>query len=132
MNCEECNFKVDCIPNNPCSLCRYSQVNSKCKPCSECIPETEQCKFESAPIYFGVNPESKFMKRLKKLICDWDFGLNNHRYELNKHYYDMWELAEAALFEITSQKFNFTRTDDYYGICNNDEEFLIKVERKIE
>jgi hypothetical protein len=41
-----------------------------------------------------------------------------------------WEMAQAALWTMYGIHYNFTRTEGYYGICNDDEsDWLYKVER---
>jgi hypothetical protein len=44
-----------------------------------------------------------------------------------------WDVAREVLRSFYGIHYNFTRTDEYYGICNKDEsDWLYKVERKEE
>jgi hypothetical protein len=44
-----------------------------------------------------------------------------------------WDVAREALQSFYGIHYKFTRTDEYYGICNKDEsDWLYKVERKEE
>lgn len=81
-------------------------------------------------IHSGINEKSEFMEQLKKLIYNWNLSLDDNLTELQGHYLAMWELAQAALKEITGIEFHFTRTDSFYGICTEDEDFLIKVDKE--
>ena len=64
--------------------------------------------------------------------CEWE---NPKRFEELKHYIDRlmakWEIFRLALKQFYGIEYNLTRTDEYYGVCTDDEsDFLIKEERK--
>ncbi|UZQ49814.1 hypothetical protein [Clostridium kluyveri] len=80
-------------------------------------------------LYFGINQNSEFLKQLENLVYNWDLSIKDGLEELRGHYIAMWELAQSALKELTGQDFYFSRTDAYFGICNSDNEFLIKENR---
>lgn len=43
---------------------------------------------------------------------------------------NQWEVYKMALLHIYGIEFNFTRTDEYFGICDNDEQvWLMKVKK---
>lgn len=46
---------------------------------------------------------------------------------------DRWEVFKLAIRQFYGIEFNFTRTDEYFGICNDDETiWLMKENRKEE
>ncbi|MFL0197330.1 hypothetical protein ACJDU8_17445 [Clostridium sp. WILCCON 0269] len=94
------------------------------------VEERERRKV-APKIHFGINENSQFMEQLKNLIYNWDLSIMEEPEESREHYLAMWELAQSALKELTGQKFYFSRTDTYFGICNEGEEFLIKKNREV-
>lgn len=87
-------------------------------------------------VNFGIDKDGDFMKELEKFCYRWDAMLiliekNCYGSEHCNCYIHEWDLIKAALIEITGIDFSFTRTDEYYGICTEDEDFLIRIERRL-
>lgn len=101
--------------------------------CTQCwLDAIKDVKFKGEERHFGISKQSDFYKKLDELIYSWDVCLTEGLEQLYEHYLAKWDLAQSALKEITGIEFHFSRTDTYYGICTEDEEFLIKVNRKLE
>ncbi len=68
-------------------------------------------------------------------ICDMNSvpGINiseAYLYELKKSIYlERFDGCTEAIEAFTGIHYNFTRTDEYYGICDDDEKFIYKVPR---
>lgn len=69
--------------------------------------------------------KSDFMKQVESMIIKWDKALNESDMIRSHACLQSWELVQAALKFITSIEWHFTRTDRYYGICTEDEKFLL-------
>lgn len=96
--------------------------------------------------YKMILNKNKFLKtefggELQSCITAWDQALDGMRYaqgdELSRKrkaaYWcqAQWEVYKMALRQFYSLDYNFTRTDDYYGLCTDDEtDWLFKVYRK--
>lgn len=79
-------------------------------------------------LYFGIDENSEFLKKVEEFIYNWDLSIINNL-DLNAFYIEKWDLIQSALKEITGINFFFTRTDNYYGVCTENGEFLIKANR---
>ena len=93
--------------------------------------------------------KEKFMKtemgvELEETICCWDTALDERKkatpgIENQDHAYwdntckicqNKWEVFKLAIKQFYGIEFNFTRTDTYFGICDNDEHvWLMKVQK---
>lgn len=116
----------------------YGLTDDCGQSCTQCwLDATKDMQFKGeskdadAERYFGINKQSDFYKKLDELIYSWDVCLTEGLEQLYEHYSAKWDLAQSALKEITGIEFHFSRTDTYYGICTEDEEFLIKVNRRL-
>lgn len=69
--------------------------------------------------------KSTFMKQVESLISKWDKALKENDMICSHACLQSWELIQAALKFITSTDWHFTRTERYYGICTEDEKFLL-------
>ena len=45
---------------------------------------------------------------------------------------DRWEVFKLAIRQVYGIEFNFTRTDEYFGICNDDETIWLMKENREE
>lgn len=89
--------------------------------------------------------KTEFGGNLQECIASWDMyltTLSGMNYQPTDDYRELkrgatwcqaqWEVYRMALKQFYSVEYNFTRTDDYYGICTEDgEDFLFKVERNL-
>ena len=89
--------------------------------------------------------KTEFGGNLQECIASWDMyltKLSEMNYQPSGNYQELrsgaiwcqaqWEVYKMALMQFYSIEYNFTRTDEYYGICENDgETFLFKVERNL-
>ena len=69
--------------------------------------------------------KSDFMKQIERLILNWDKAL--YESDMVKSHICLrgWEIAQAALKIITGSEYHFTRSERYYGICTEDNKFLL-------
>lgn len=83
--------------------------------------------------------KSEFGTELESTIRALNFYLNEMEYipindtinrkELNtdiQSLFAQWEVYKLALKQFYGIEYSFTRTDDYYGICTGDEDFLFQ------
>lgn len=82
--------------------------------------------------------KSEFGSELKSMITVWDQTLDkNRRIEDNKKIMKVlawcqaqWEVYRMAIRHCYGVEYHFTRTDEYFGICNEDEsDWLMKMTR---
>ncbi len=82
---------------------------------------------------------TKFLKseaglQMKEIIRLWDRTLSDYDDEERKHKCNvcgaMWDVYKVFLKQMYGIEFYFTRTDEYFGVCSEDEKiFLMKEER---
>lgn len=83
--------------------------------------------------------KTEFGAKLQSCIESWDMYLTRlagRRYAPTGEYSEMqagatycqaqWEVYKLAMQQFYSIDYNFTRTDNYYGVCTEDEDFLFK------
>ena len=88
--------------------------------------------------------KTEFGGNLQECIASWDMyltRLSGMHYQPTGDYHELrrgatwcqaqWEVYKLALKQFYSIEYNFTRTDEYYGVCTEDEDFLFKVERNL-
>ena len=84
--------------------------------------------------------ESKFGKELVSMITEWDQALEkNSRSGEDKDilrtlawWQAQWEVDRMAIKHFYGVEYHFSRTDEYYGLCTEDEsDWLMKVDRKL-
>lgn len=82
---------------------------------------------------------SEFGKELVSMITAWNQGLEkNHRTGDDKELLRtlawcqaQWEVYRMAIKHFYGVEYHFTRTDEYYGLCTEDEsDWLMKVDRE--
>lgn len=81
---------------------------------------------------------------LKATVVAWNHALSERKNNIEDFGYyhwdsicreclDKWKIFQLALEQFYGIKFSFTRTDDYFGVCSEDESiWLMKVYRKEE
>lgn len=88
--------------------------------------------------------KTEFGGNLQECIASWDMyltRLSGMHYQPTGDYHELrrgatwcqaqWEVYKLALKQFYSIEYNFIRTDEYYGVCTEDEDFLFKVERNL-
>ncbi|MBU5438270.1 hypothetical protein KQI42_09635 [Tissierella sp. MSJ-40] len=72
--------------------------------------------------------ESAFYCEIYEIAQCLDYYLSINDWDTAQEFFKKWETAKAALRFIFGKTYVFTRTDEYYGILNeeNETEFLIK------
>lgn len=86
--------------------------------------------------------QSELGRSLKNCISQWDKAFNNlSKYGFGTPDYDevqhasgfymgKWHVFRMALKQFYGVEYNFTRTDDYFGLCTEDEkDWLFKIDR---
>lgn len=80
--------------------------------------------------------ESEFGQEMQGCITAWDTALQSES-ERSEKLRDLawcqaqWEVYQLALKHFYGVEYHFTRTDEYYGLCTEDEsDFLMKVDRE--
>lgn len=86
--------------------------------------------------------ESEFGSSLKECIMAWDNAINEFHihpfysedfkrsYKVNYRCQVQWEVYKMAIKEFYGIEYFFTRTDEYFGVCTEDEtDWLFKVNR---
>ena len=70
-------------------------------------------------------------KEIVTCITNWNSFLELQFMDEAFHCRLQWEAYQLALKEFYDIEYHFTRTDDYFGVCTEDEEdWLFKVERR--
>ena len=70
---------------------------------------------------------------LEETIKAWDQGLGFGYWDCTcKSCQDRWEVFKLAIRQFYGIEFNFTRTDEYFGICNDDETIWLMKENREE
>lgn len=79
--------------------------------------------------------KEKFLKTelgssLKECIMDWDKWIESRDEDAALWCQAQWEVYKIAIRQFYRIEYCFTRTDEYFGICTEDEtDWLFKVER---
>ncbi len=82
--------------------------------------------------------ESEFGGELECVITSWDLALQKNRSEASTlrdlaWCQAQWEVYKMAIKHFYGIEYSFTRTDEYYGLCTEDEsDWLMKVNRELE
>lgn len=81
---------------------------------------------------FGAELKSTLESLDRNLTIKWD--CNNYKDEgAIKRLCAQWDIFKLALKQFYGIEYAFTRTDEYFGVCTEDEsDWLFKVERKID
>ena len=70
---------------------------------------------------------------LEETIKAWDQGLGFGYWDRTcKSCQDRWEVFKLAIRQFYGIEFNFTRTDEYFGICNDGETIWLMKENREE
>lgn len=73
---------------------------------------------------------TEFGKKMIQCAIDWDKAIEKD-IEFMTSYCSMWEVFQLAVKQFYGIEYHFTRTDEYFGICTEDEtDWLLKIERK--
>lgn len=81
--------------------------------------------------------KSEFGGELECVITLWDIALQKNRHEASTlrdlaWCQAQWEVYKMAIKHFYGIEYNFTRTDEYYGLCTEDEQdWLIKINREL-
>lgn len=86
--------------------------------------------------------KEKFLKselggKLQECVAVWDYWLAkiNESYETRtdvERYQAQWEVFQTVLRQFYNVEYHFTRTDEYFGVCTeNEADWLFKVEREL-
>lgn len=79
--------------------------------------------------------KEKFLKTelgssMTECIRAWDFWLDTNNRKACNICQAQWEVYQMAIKQFYGIKYHFTRTDEYFGACTEDEtDWLFKVER---
>ena len=83
--------------------------------------------------------KEKFLKtelggNLQECIESWDFALKggNKTKSLVDWCQAQWEVYQIMFRQLYNIDYHFSRTDEYFGVCTEDEDWLFKVERQEE
>ena len=86
----------------------------------ELVPKDEKLKFLS----------SEFGSSLQECVAAWDKWLEIGNMKEALWCQAQWEVYKMALRQFYGIEYFFTRTDEYFGVCTEDEtDWLVKVER---
>lgn len=75
--------------------------------------------------------KTEFGAELKNCIMCWDTFIENKTHKSATWCQAQWEVYKLALRQFYNVNYAFSRTDDYYGVVNEDDynDWLFKVER---
>lgn len=77
--------------------------------------------------------KTEFGSSMKECITAWDKWLENGNREAGVWCQAQWEVYRMAVKHFFGVEYHFTRTDEYYGLCTEDEsDWLIKADRELE
>ena len=80
--------------------------------------------------------KEKFLKTelgssMIECVRAWDFWLDTNTRKTCNICQAQWEVYQMAVRQFYGIEYHFTRTDEYFGICTEDEtDWLLKVERR--
>jgi hypothetical protein len=82
--------------------------------------------------------KTEFGCEMEEVIQAWDKALGDkYRADVDFHTLQtlawcqaQWEVYKLAMKQFYGIEYNFTRTDEYFGVCTDDEDFLFKIYRK--
>lgn len=74
--------------------------------------------------------QTEFGSRLKECAVAWDFWLSKKERTKAVHCGLQWEVYQLALLQFYGIEYHFSRTDEYFGVCTeNETDWLFKIER---
>lgn len=75
--------------------------------------------------------KTEFGSRLEECVIAWDFYLEKRERDDARQCQAQWEIYQLAMKQFYGVEYYFTRTDEYCGVCTEDEtDWLLKRERK--
>lgn len=75
--------------------------------------------------------KTEFGSRLEECVIAWDFYLEKRERDDVRQCQAQWEIYQLAMKQFYGVEYYFTRTDEYCGVCTEDEtDWLLKRERK--